>query len=258
MPFRTGARITLTNETERPLSHLFYDVDLLLNVEHTPETLYFHTHWRREAPNTLAKEFVILPRVPGNGRFLGCNVGVIAAEGYAGAWWGEGEVKCRFGDDPYPTLCGTGTEDYIGTAWGQGAFGNRTQGCLIADHTRRQWAFYRYHIDDPIYFDDGCEVAIQTIGGCGKAKAIELQRTGVPLIPVSLDIGADGGFLSLMDLDQPVDLNSMPDGWCNFWRQDDWSATAYFYLDTPEGVLPPISPAPSRAAGLEPAMDTDR
>jgi hypothetical protein len=258
MPFRMAARITLTNESERPLSHLFYDVNLLLDVEHSPEALYFHTHWRREAPNALGKAMVILPRVPGGGRFLGCNLGVIADARYEGTWWGEGEVKARFGDDEHPTLCGTGTEDYIGAGWGQGVYAHRTQGCLIADSDRRQWAFYRYHIDDPIYFDDGCEVSIQTIGGAGKAQVIGLQEKGVPLIPVSIDTGAPGGFVPLMDLEQPVDLRSpaAPEGWCNFWRQDDWSATAYFYLETPEGALPPIAPAAQRTQGLQPPNET--
>lgn len=251
MPFRTAARFTLTNESEGPLSHLFYDVDLLIGVNHTPETLYFHTHWRRESPNTLGKEFVILPRVTGSGRFLGCNLGVIADAQYEGAWWGEGEVKVWFGDDQHPTLCGTGTEDYIGTGWGQGAYGHRTQGCLIADGPARQWAFYRYHVDDPIYFDGGCKVAIQTIGGCGKEKALTLQQKGIPLLPISIDGGTDG-FIGLLDRNPSATLDdpTLPDGWCNFWRQDDWSGTAYFYLDSPEGALPPIAPAAERRAGL--------
>jgi hypothetical protein len=250
MPFRTAARITLTNESGRRLSHLFYDVDILLGVEHSPETLYFHTHWRREAPNALGEDFVILPRVPGQGRFLGCNLGVIADPGYEGAWWGEGEFKVWFGDDANPTLCGTGTEDYIGTGWGQGAYANRTQGCLIADRQNRHWAFYRYHLDDPIFFEDGCKVAIQTIGGTRKADVIELQQKGVPLIPVTIDTGQPGGFLRLLDQEPPVALTDLPDGWCNFWRQDDWSATAYFYLDAPQNALPPLAPASERAAGL--------
>ena len=239
MPFRKSARITLTNESDTPLHHLFYDVDLLLGVEHTPETLYFHTHWRRESPNALGREFVILPRVPGSGRFLGCNLGVIADARYAGTWWGEGEVKCWFGDDTDPTLCGTGTEDYIGTGWGQGVYGHRTQGCLIADKVNREWAFYRYHIDDPIFFDDGCRVAIQTIGGAGLAEVLDLQRHGAPLIPITIDPGDSRPFCALMERPQPVDLAdpSLPQGWCNFWRQDDWSSAAYFYLDTPAGVL---------------------
>ena len=33
-------------------------------------------------------------------------------------WWGEGEVKFYLdGDAEFPTICGTGTEDYFGGAW---------------------------------------------------------------------------------------------------------------------------------------------
>jgi hypothetical protein len=259
MPFRAAARITLTNESETLLPHLFYDVDLLLGEVHTPGTLYFHAHWRRESPNMLGKEFDILPPVRGSGRFLGCNLGVIASPAYEGAWWGEGEVKVWFGDDANPTLCGTGTEDYIGTGWGQGAYAQRTQGCPVADGNRRQWAFYRYHIEDPVYFDGGCRVAIQTIGGTGVEKVLDLQRKDVPLIPVTIDPGGGGEFVRLLDRGTPVDLQdpSLPKGWCNFWRQDDWSSIAYFYLDSAGGVLPPIAPASARAAGLTPAGETD-
>lgn len=257
MPFRTGARITITNESRKTLSHLFYDVDLLLDVDHSPEALYFHTHWRRESPNALGKEFAILPRISGSGRFLGCNLGVIVDACYKGSWWGEGEVKVRFGIDVNPTLCGTGTEDYIGTGWGQGVYGHRTQGCLVADKENGQWAFYRYHVDDPIYFDEGCEVSIQTIGGSEKDQVVEMLKDGAALLPISVDTGEENGFIKLLDLPQPVDIEdaSIPGKWCNFWRQDDWCGTAYFYLDSPGGVLPPIVPSAERAAGLSPVEE---
>jgi hypothetical protein len=256
MPFRKSARVTLTNETGRDLLHLFYDIDFEVNVEHSAETLYFHTHWRRESPNQLGREYSILPHVRGNGRFLGCNLGVITDPVYGDAWWGEGEVKVWFGDDENPTLCGTGTEDYIGTAWGQGAYAHRAQGCLVADREKGYWAFYRFHLDDPVYFDGGCKVAIQTIGGCEKSKVIELKKSGSPLIPVAIGMGTMAPQVLLLDLPQPVDLEaaSIPDGWCNFWRQDDWSSTAYFYLDSPVGLLPPLAPVFQRVAGLS---DTD-
>ena len=254
MPFRNSARITLTNESEEPEFSIFYDIDLLTNVEHSPTALYFHTHWRRESPNELGNDFDILPCIKGSGRFLGCNIGVMADPRYAKAWWGEGEVKVWLGSDQNPTLCGTGTEDYIGTAWGQKFFNHRTQGCLIADEEKDHWAFYRYHIDDPIYFDEGCKVSIQTIGGTPMPEAQRMQREGVPFMPVSIAPRdrKPSAWILLLDLEQPIDLQSpsAPDGWCNFRRQDDWSATAYFYLDTPGGVLPPLVPVAERIKGL--------
>jgi len=255
MPFRSGARITLTNESDKDLSHLFYDLNLVTGVEPSPEALHFHAHWRRESPNELGQEYTILPRVSGRGRFLGSNVGVIGNPVYGNTWWGEGEVKVWFGDDAEPTLCGTGTEDYIGTAWGQGKYANRTQGCPIADPDNRQWAFYRHHLDDPIYFDDACRVAIQTIGGTGKDRVIELLGQGVPLRPVSIDAsGTTGEFVRLLDMKQPVDLSdpAIPDGWCNFWRQDDWSSTAYLYLDSASGALPALQTLEERVRDLAP------
>lgn len=250
MPFRERARITLTNDSDTDLSHLFYDVDLLLGVSHPDDMLYFHAHWRRESPNTLGEDYLILPPVSGSGRFLGCNLGIMADPAYETSWWGEGEVKAWLdGDDPWPTLCGTGTEDYIGTAWGQGAYVNRTQGCPIADRESRQWCFYRYHVDDPIYFDHDCRVAIQTIGGSSKEHVMALQEQGAALVPVSINTPM-GQFLRLMEQPQPVDLGAQPEGWCNYFRQDDWSSTAYFYLDQPENGLDPLPAADIRSAGL--------
>jgi hypothetical protein len=237
MPFRRGARVTLSNESETLLPHLFYDIDLLTDVDHGPDTLYFHAAWRAERPNTLGREFVILPSVRGAGRFLGCNLGIRPSAEYGDAWWGEGEVKVRLGGEPQPTLCGSGTEDYIGTGWGQGKFINRTQGCTIADPAAREYAFYRFHIDDPIYFDDGCEVAIQTIGGADIASVKALIERSIPLAPVTIDPGSGAPITRLWD--EPAAFTRAEKGWCNFWRQDDWCATAYLYLDSPENGLVP-------------------
>ncbi len=100
----------------------------------------------------MGKDFEILPRVAGEGRFLGVHFGIISAPGVTG-WWGEGEVKMYIdGDTALPTIAGTGAEDYIGTGWGQGLFQTRFTGCTVADPKNRQFASYRYHIPDPVYF----------------------------------------------------------------------------------------------------------
>lgn len=254
MPFRTGARITLTNETARDLAMLFHDVDFLLTSAPDPRALYFHATWRRENPNRLGADFTILPEVHGTGRFLGCNVGVITNPAYAGSWWGEGEVKIRLdGDGEHPTLCGTGTEDYIGTAWGMNRFAHRTQGCLVADPERRQWAFYRYHVDDPVFFASACHVALQTIGGSTRAQAAALLRAKAPLIPVTFAPAGRAPLLLRDPATATVDLLApdCPDGWVNFFRQDDWSCTACFYLDRPDNELPDLAPFAERVRGLE-------
>jgi hypothetical protein len=231
---------------------LFYDVNYLTGVEHGPDAHYFHAHWRRESPNALGENYMILPLVKGSGRFLGSNMGVITAPMYGDTWWGESEVKVWLdGDGEFPTLCGTGTEDYIGTAWGQGAYGHATQGCLVADKERRQWCFYRYHTVDPIYFDTDCRVAIQTIGGSWWAEVEEMKKSGTPLIPVSLDY--NGVFRRLFEDDVDLTDPEVPKNWCNFWRQDDWSSTAYFYLDRPENGLPGLPGVAERTDGLDEA-----
>ena len=253
MPFRTAARVTLTNESDADLTRLCYDIDLLMDVPHDDDALYFHAHWRRESPNELGRDFTVLPPVHGAGRYLGCNVGLIASPLYENIWWGEGEFKAWLdGDDEHPTLCGTGTEDFVGTAWRMDPFAHRVQGCLLAEPDTGHWAFYRYHVHDPVYFAQDCRVALQTIGGCRRDKAFALRQKQAPLIPVSIDPGGCDKLIGLMDRPQPVDLAdpSLPDGWCNFYRQDDWSATAYFYIDRPENGLPALAPVEDRVAGL--------
>lgn len=76
---------------------------------------YFHAQWRRQRITELAKDYVILDNVKGKGHYVGTYLALTTLERY---WWGEGEVKFYIdGDDEYPTICGTGTEDYFGGSW---------------------------------------------------------------------------------------------------------------------------------------------
>ena len=144
MPFKTAARIVITNESPKDLLMIFYDINYSVTKALDPNSLYFHCYWNREIKTELGRDFEILPAVAGKGRFIGTNIGVIDDSVYQGRWWGEGEVKVFLdGDTDFPTLVGTGTEDYIGTGWGQGIFNHRFQGCLIADREKHEWAFYR-------------------------------------------------------------------------------------------------------------------
>jgi len=121
MPFRRSARVVLSNESTKALSHLFYDIDFEAVHKLPKDALYFHGYWNRQLNTKLGVDFEILPSVKGRGRFLGVNLGVIANPAYENSWWGEGEVKMYLdGDEAHPTLAGTGTEDYVGTAWGLG------------------------------------------------------------------------------------------------------------------------------------------
>ncbi|MEO6149950.1 MAG: DUF2961 domain-containing protein, partial [Mucilaginibacter sp.] len=211
------------------------------------------TYWHRDSATQLAKDFEILPQVQGRGRFLGVNAGVIANPIYEGHWWGEGEVKIYLdGDKANPTLAGTGTEDYIGTGWGQGIFFNDYAGCLYANKDDKGWAFYRYHVPDPVYFKTACRVTLPEMGSNKKELVAALQAKGVPLIPATLDDQL-GPVKPLYIPGKVVDLNntSLPDGYVMFYRSDDVSSTAYFYLDKPSNNLPPLQPVAVRTFGLK-------
>jgi hypothetical protein len=250
MPYRKSARIVLVNESEKAVN-LFYDVNFQQVKAHGPDVMYFHAYWSRIEKTELANDFIILPTVKGKGRYLGMNMGIITDPLYEKSWWGEGEVKIYLdGDKDLPTLNGTGTEDYIGTGWGQGAFAHDYQGCLIADEPGRQWAFYRYHIPDPVFFSKNCEVAIQIMGGEMTDKVRSYARNGAQLIPVT--VAMEKGFVKLFEMSPVPKLTdeNFPQGWTNFYRSDDVSAIAYFYLDSPMNGLPALPAAAFRSRGL--------
>lgn len=251
MPFREGARITLTNESDKELVALFYDINYLKLEKHKEDVLYFHAFWNREQKTRLKEDYEILPVVKGSGRFLGVNIGIVTDEVYEQSWWGEGEVKMYLdGDQKFPTIVGTGTEDYIGTAYGQGVFNNRYQGCLIADNDKGEYAFYRYHVPDPVYFDEDLNVTLQQIGGWDKKRLLELIDKKAPLIPISIH-KPSGEFVKLLEQSPAIDLRDPAlEGWVNFYRQDDVSSTAYFYLDKPVNNLPTLAPVDTRISRL--------
>jgi hypothetical protein len=252
MPFRKGARITLKNEASRDVDLLFYDVDVLTKHKADPDLLYFHAIWTRQQRTELGKDFEILPQVHGEGRYLGAHVGVIVDHSNPG-WWGEGEVKMYVdGDRDLPTIVGTGTEDYIGTGWGEGQFHTRYQGSLIADGKRGQYGFYRYHVPDPVYFHKEIRVTIQQIGGAAKKDVQEALAQGVAIRPVTVNDDRAKGIVKLLDGAEPRSLNdsALPAGWTNYYRSDDWSAVALFYLDSPENGLPGIASAETRMTGM--------
>ena len=249
MPFAKSALVTLTNESDRPMSHLFYEI----NAEEgppDPNALYFHAFWNRERPNKLGREYTLLPRLEASGKIIGVNVGWLVSPAYGKAWWGEGEVKAYLdGDTAFPTLCGTGTEDYIGTGWALGAYANRTQGCPVADWDKGRYCFYRLHTIDPIHFQSDARMTLQALGGAPKSVLVEANLGDTPFHPVSVD---DQGRMALLyDPEQPpVPLDHLPEGWINFFREDDISSTVYLYLTAPESPLPALADCADRIAGL--------
>lgn len=253
MPFRKGARVVLTNESGTPLNNIYYDIDYRTVKDLPDDALYFHAWWSRNRATTPGKDFDILPTITGRGRFLGASVGVETNPIYGKSWWGEGEVRIFLdGDTGHPSLSGTGTEDYIGTGWGEGAYTGRYQGAPVADEGTGRWAFYRFHVPDPVVFGSGVHVTLQQIGGWSKADVAKLQAAGAPVIPVTVDGGSRASFKHLLGSAKPMAVTdpSLPDGWTNFYRSDDVSAVAYFYLDRPENGLPAIAPVAERTAAL--------
>ncbi len=237
MPFKKGMKIVVTNESSRHLEAFYYDVDYTLGDKLDADTPYFHAYYHRENPTSFQKDYQILPKVSGRGRFLGVCIGVKSdQEKYRKLWWGEGEVKMYIdGDQEYPTLSGTGTEDYIGDGWGLNQFAHLYTGAHYADTAEMRYSFYRYHIPDPVYFSGNIRVTIQQIGWGGPGSDLDsvyslgtpLYKTGPGLIPK--EKGSTG----------------------IFERQDDWSSCAYFYLDQPVNSLPSIDPVDLRIENIE-------
>lgn len=244
MPFRKEFRITATNETSKDMNMFFYEVDFTVGDELPADMGYFHAYYNRNRKTAVRNDFVILPRIEGKGRFLGCCLGVIANTAVnAKTWWGEGEVKMYIdGDTDYPTLCGTGTEDYISTAWGQGHYAHLWHGCSIADGENYRYGFYRLHGPDPVWFHKDIRVTIQQIGWSGLGQMFEhLKTSGITEM------------LSTGDGTRKLTIDGLVKGNMSLFERhdDDWCATAYFYLDSPSSTLPPIQPLDERTAGLE-------
>jgi hypothetical protein len=173
MPFNKKARITFENPTKTKL-RLFFTIDYTLeDHQDAPRLGYLHCAFRRENPTTLRKDFTLLEREGGRGRFLGAVVGVRRQDDKN--WWGEGEFKAYLdGDSAYPTICGTGLEDYIGMGWGMGEQTGMLAGCLLNQGLHA--TFYRWHFDDAIFWQSDCRFTMQQLGWDGPGnKMVERQ-----------------------------------------------------------------------------------
>ena len=234
MPFKKGMKVVITNESKEDVV-TFFEIDCTIGDKLKRDVLYFHAFYRRQNPTELQKDYEFLPKVEGKGRYLGVNFGVIGdKEKYGETWWGEGEVKMYVdGDTDYPTLCGTGTEDYIGTGWGQERYDNLYQGCHYADFDNMMYSFYRLHVPDPVYFRKDIRATIQQIGWFGPHHKKYIIDKGTAIYYTQEGL-------------KEIDLKTLEDDWGIFERQDDWSSCAYFYLDKPVNNLPPIDPVEKR------------
>ncbi len=166
MPFRQRARITLENQHPEAISGFYYQLTYSL-TEIPQNAAYFHAQWRRSMTTRDYPEHIILDNVRGQGHYVGT---FLAWTQFSNGWWGEGEVKFYLdGDLNHPTLCGTGTEDYFGGAWG---FGDETYSTPFLGYPlyRREpgevprHGLYRWHIFDPIRFKQNLKATIQALG----------------------------------------------------------------------------------------------
>ena len=115
MPFTSKAQLTMSNEGGE-VAQLYYQIDYTVGDELDEGVGRLHTLFQRENPTTLKEDFTILPKRTGRGRFLGTVLGIRYHEA---KWWGEGEIKFYMdGDTEFPTICGTGSEDYVGLSYG--------------------------------------------------------------------------------------------------------------------------------------------
>jgi hypothetical protein len=166
MPFATGARVTIQNDLpgNKPMQMVFFQIDYELHDGLPASVGRFHAQFRRQNPTVLTQDYVLLDRVQGPGFFAGCVVGI---RPLGPDWWGEGEMKFYMdGDTQYPTICGTGTEDYFCAAWGMGLYQTPYHGCTLLLNAKEGGlaSMYRFHAKDPVYFRKTLKVSIQQIG----------------------------------------------------------------------------------------------
>jgi len=116
MPFAKRAKITLTNEGKENVP-LFYQIDYTIDDDHPRDVGRLHVLFRRENPTAMKQDFVLLPQRKNKGRYIGALIGIRNV--HPGQWWGEGEIKIYMdGDKEWPTICGTGSEDYVCLSYG--------------------------------------------------------------------------------------------------------------------------------------------
>lgn len=173
MPFRSAARITLENLGDDD-AVVFYQIDYALTSV-PDDAAYLHAQWRRSDPVQAGEVHTILDGVRGQGHYVGTY---LAWGVHHSGWWGEGELKFYLdGDREFPTICGTGTEDYIGGAFnfdvpgtGYSAFSTPYLGLhqvLRPDglyRSQQRFGMYRWHVADPIRFSSDIRITVQALG----------------------------------------------------------------------------------------------
>ncbi|MCE5259903.1 MAG: DUF2961 domain-containing protein [Chloroflexi bacterium] len=186
MPFRKHCRITMTNIAEEAMV-LYYQIDYTL-TDVPEDAAYLHAQFRRTNPLPYKTDYTLLEGVRGQGHYVGTY---LAWGVNNNGWWGEGEIKFFIdGDGDFPTICGTGTEDYFCGSYdfdlgkengGYHEFTTPYTGLaqvmrpdgLYASQTR--FGMYRWHIMDPIRFEKDLRVTIQALGWRSRGRYLPMQ-----------------------------------------------------------------------------------
>lgn len=187
MPFRKKCRITMENVDEKQMT-LFYQIDYTL-TKVPDDAAYFHSQYRRSNPNETS-DYTIVDNIQGKGQYVGVN---IAWGVNNNGWWGEGEIKFFIdGDGKFPTICGTGTEDYFCGSYNFDREGQYKEFCtpyaglhqvIRPDGTyksQQRFGLYRWHILDPVRFEKDLKITIQDLG----------WRAGRTYLPQKSDISS--------------------------------------------------------------------
>ena len=200
MPFRRQARITIENLSPDEIRSFYYQIDYTL-TDVPDDRAYLHAQWRRSNPLPYQTVHTLLDGVVGRGHY----VGTYLAWGVNNSgWWGEGEIKFYLdGDGDWPTICGTGTEDYFGGAWNfehpVGEYGVYSTPFLGLPQvikpdglyrSQQRFGMYRWHVMDPIRFarrpardDPGARLALASGGEIALPAPAGRHRLDRLLVP---------------------------------------------------------------------------
>ncbi len=177
MPFRKRCKIVMEN-IDTKQAEIYYQVDYVLTGVPEDEA-YFHARFNRVHALPVKDVYTIVDNIKGKGQYVGTY---IAHGAYNQDWWGEGEIKFYMdGDTKFPTICGTGEEDYFCGSYGYddvkdvngivsytGFSAPYTGFHYFKDNDKTSFATkvgeYRWHIQDPIRFESDLRVTIQCLG----------------------------------------------------------------------------------------------
>jgi hypothetical protein len=211
MPYRKKARITMENLDDKPM-RLYYQIDYT-QTQVPKDAAYFHAQFRRVNPVPYKQVYTIVDNIKGKGHFVGTY---LAWGVNNNGWWGEGEIKFYLdGDRDFPTINGTGTEDYFGGSYN---FENRekkeyerftTPYSGLAQvikpdglyQAQQRFGLYRWHIADPVRFNNDLRVTIQALGWRSDGRYLPLMDD-ISSVAFWYQVEPHGAFPKLPEKDQ--------------------------------------------------------